>query len=93
MRPGQVQSLLTVRQRRRRPKAGIQSSRTRCKICEKTFAKPGLLNRHMLIHTGERPFKVGGRSGREDTAAESGRWSGARSSQAKKKKSMTLPCW
>ncbi|XP_043202791.1 zinc finger protein 236-like [Amphibalanus amphitrite] len=52
-----VQSLLTVKQRRRRPKTATPSGRTRCKLCEKTFAKPGLLTRHMLIHTGERPFK------------------------------------
>jgi hypothetical protein len=28
-----------------------------CQICSKTFTKPYSMKRHMLIHTGERPFK------------------------------------
>lgn len=28
-----------------------------CPICSKTFLQSGHLNRHKMIHTGERPFK------------------------------------
>lgn len=30
-----------------------------CKICSKAFIKNSLLERHIRIHSGERPFKVG----------------------------------
>lgn len=33
------------------------SSRKTCGICGKNFTKTQHLNRHMFIHTGERPFK------------------------------------
>ena len=29
----------------------------KCKICEKPFATAGLLNKHMNIHTGVKPYK------------------------------------
>lgn len=30
-----------------------------CKVCDKNFTKQFSLNRHMALHTGERPHKVG----------------------------------
>ena len=35
----------------------IPNSISNCKFCDKGFVKPSQLERHMRIHTGERPFK------------------------------------
>ena len=32
----------------------------KCIFCEKAFVKPSQLERHMRIHTGERPYKCTG---------------------------------
>ena len=35
----------------------IKTNKYQCKICNNVLSKKGHLDRHMLIHTGERKFK------------------------------------
>ncbi|KAA0703564.1 Zinc finger protein 236 [Triplophysa tibetana] len=42
----------------KRPKANSQKAKVfKCSNCDKAFAKPSQLERHIRTHTGERPFK------------------------------------
>lgn len=49
-------------QRQKRPNkqkdSALKEMKFVCKICSKTFPKKSLMDRHLRIHSGERPFKV-----------------------------------